>query len=173
MYPCNIVTMYAHSLLVLTLLISILSVRSEKTVLVRCESTAGSWTAEIHPSWSPNGAKRYLDLVEDGFWTNIPLFRAVPGFLVQFGISMDKEKNSKWQETIADDPFPIGQVFLSSVPHHAVVNCPCARPSHQIIRPSTLLYAYCIQCPYVHYAWAPSLHILSYSTSCSLMRTAK
>jgi len=79
-------------------------------VLVRCESTAGPWTAEIHPSWSPNGAKRYLELLEDGFWSDIPLFRAVPGFLVQFGISMDKNKDAKWQETIADDPFPIGQV---------------------------------------------------------------
>lgn len=35
------------------------------------------------------------------------LFRAVPGFLVQFGINLDRKKNEKWAETIADDPFPV------------------------------------------------------------------
>jgi hypothetical protein len=79
----------------------------EKAVFVVCEATVGTWTVEVHPSWSPNGAKRYLDLVEDKFFDNAPLFRAVPGFLVQFGISLDPEKNSKWQANIQDDPYPI------------------------------------------------------------------
>ena len=91
------------------------SARAEHTVRVLCDTTAGPWTVEVHPSWSPNGAKRYLELVEDGFFTNLPLFRAVPGFLVQFGISMDKDKNKKWEETIADDPYPIGQVRIAAM----------------------------------------------------------
>jgi cyclophilin family peptidyl-prolyl cis-trans isomerase len=80
---------------------------AEKTQFVQCDSTAGSWTVEVHPSWSPNGAKRYLDLVEDGFFDGSPLFRAVPGFLVQFGISMKPGMNEKWNSNIQDDPFPM------------------------------------------------------------------
>lgn len=41
------------------------------------------------------------------------LFRAVPGFLVQFGINLDRKKNEKWAETIADDPFPIHVGWMS------------------------------------------------------------
>ncbi len=81
--------------------------RCEITVRVICEATCGRWEVEVHPSWSPNGAKRYLDLVADGFFDNTPLFRAVPGFLVQFGISMDAAMNNKWSANIQDDPFPM------------------------------------------------------------------
>eukprot|EP00798_Chlamydomonas_sp_ICE-L_P026248 gene26248-17348_t len=73
---------------------------------VRCDTTAGPFVAEVHPSWSPNGAKRFLGLVKDGFFDNSPLFRVIPGFLVQFGISLDYNKNEKWKENILDDPHP-------------------------------------------------------------------
>eukprot|EP00798_Chlamydomonas_sp_ICE-L_P022137 gene22137-29199_t len=97
-------------MLVFTLFLLHLSAQAigaERTRNVICESTAGSWTAEVHPSWSPNGAKRYLELVRDGFFDNTPLFRAVPGFLVQFGISMNRSMNEKLETCILDDPFPI------------------------------------------------------------------
>lgn len=90
------------------LLSSIALCAGQRVVNVKCEATTGDWEVEVHPSWSPNGAQRYLDLVRSGFFTNMPLFRAAKGFLVQFGISMDKEQNLRWQETIQDDPFPIG-----------------------------------------------------------------
>jgi peptidyl-prolyl cis-trans isomerase A (cyclophilin A) len=75
-------------------------------------SIIGDWVIEVHPSWSPNGAKRYLDLVKDKFYDGVPLFRALPGFLVQFGISMDPAMNNKWKETIEDDPFPFNVSLL-------------------------------------------------------------
>lgn len=46
--------------LALALLQSACVAVAERTILVRCESTAGAWEAEVHPSWSPNGAARYL-----------------------------------------------------------------------------------------------------------------
>eukprot|EP00798_Chlamydomonas_sp_ICE-L_P012030 gene12030-15132_t len=73
---------------------------------VRCDTTVGPFIAEVHPSWSPNGAKRFLDLVKDGFYDNSPLFRVIPGFLVQFGISLNSTANQKWKDNIADDPHP-------------------------------------------------------------------
>ena len=46
-------------------------------------TTKGSFDIEVYPDWSPLGAKRYLELVEDGFYTNIPMYRSVSGFLTQ------------------------------------------------------------------------------------------
>jgi peptidyl-prolyl cis-trans isomerase A (cyclophilin A) len=40
---------------------------------------------EVLPEWAPNGAKRFLELVDAGFYSNTPLYRVVPGWLTQFG----------------------------------------------------------------------------------------
>ncbi len=64
----------------------------------------------MHPAWAPLGARRFLRLVHAGFFNNIPLFRVVPGFLVQFGISLDPDMNSRFAEQLKDDP-PLGISF--------------------------------------------------------------
>lgn len=64
----------------------------------------------VHPAWAPLGARRFLRLVHAGFFNNIPLFRVVPGFLVQFGISLDPDMNSRFAEQLKDDP-PLGISF--------------------------------------------------------------
>ena len=75
---------------------------------VHCGSTAGSFVIEVHPSWAPLGAQRYLTLVENGFYDGVALFRSVKGFLVQFG--MPAEPLDKWRPymtgkgRIQDDP---------------------------------------------------------------------
>lgn len=53
--------------------------------LVHCETTKGPLTIEVHKSWSPLGAERFLELVKDEFFTDIAFFRCVEGFLTQFG----------------------------------------------------------------------------------------
>lgn len=45
-------------------------------------------------------------MVHAGFFDNIPLFRVSPGFLVQFGISLDPAMNKRFGENIRDDPSP-------------------------------------------------------------------
>ena len=58
--------------------------------------------------WSPIGAERFLYLVDIGFFVNCSMYRVVPGFLVQFGISGDPitEKNAEGLGPIRDDiPF--------------------------------------------------------------------
>ena len=57
-------------------------------------------------------------LVEDGFFTDLPFFRAISGFLIQFGITPDREKARHWNDagTIADDPrLPSQPVFTDGV----------------------------------------------------------
>ena len=51
---------------------------------------------ECHPDWAPGAAARFKELVELGFYKDSPFFRVLPGFIAQFGISADKEKNKTW-----------------------------------------------------------------------------
>lgn len=74
------------------------------TYRVLFETTTGNFTIEVHPEWSPEGAKHFKELVEDGFYTDCAFFRAVPNFMVQFGIAGDPAMNTKWDKTIKDDP---------------------------------------------------------------------
>lgn len=61
---------------------------------------------QVYHDWAPLGAKRFVDLVEDGFFTDVAMYRCVKNFLVQFGISSDPEKKQYWREkgSIPDDP---------------------------------------------------------------------
>jgi len=54
---------------------------------VECTTTKGSIEIEIYIEWAPHGAARFLDLVYEGFFTDIAMFRTVDKFLSQFGIS--------------------------------------------------------------------------------------
>ena len=72
---------------------------------VRCESTKGPFVLEVNPSWSPLGAKRFLELVRADFFRDMPMIRAVEGFLVQFGVNGDPKVQRQWDAKgpIADD----------------------------------------------------------------------
>lgn len=72
--------------------------------IVSCETTQGLLRIEVYEDWAPLGAKRFLDLVRDDFYTDIALFRCVKGFLVQFGITEDPTKKHWYREQIKDDP---------------------------------------------------------------------
>jgi cyclophilin family peptidyl-prolyl cis-trans isomerase len=61
-------------------------------------------TFAIYPQAAPNAAKRFLELVESGFYNNTPIFRVVPGFVAQFGINW-RPKHRDWKENnFKDDP---------------------------------------------------------------------
>lgn len=68
-------------------------------------TTKGDFVIEVHRDWSPNGADRFYNLVKLGFFDDTRFFRAIPDFMVQFGIPGDPEVAAKWRDaTIADDP---------------------------------------------------------------------
>ena len=74
------------------------------TSRVACTTTKGDFELEIYRSWSPLGADRFVELVNDGFYTDIGLFRCVKKFLTQFGIT-DKPQYKHWHNNaIEDDP---------------------------------------------------------------------
>merc|ERR1712113_127587 len=51
---------------------------------------------------APTGAKRFLELVTNKYYTDLAIYRAVPKFLVQFGVTNDEKRNSRY-EAIPDD----------------------------------------------------------------------
>lgn len=72
---------------------------------VKFETTKGDFVIKVRPEWAPEGAKRFRELVESGFYDGVKFFRVVPGFMAQFGISGDPEVSREWQDkVIPDDP---------------------------------------------------------------------
>jgi peptidyl-prolyl cis-trans isomerase A (cyclophilin A) len=75
------------------------------TYRVRFETTKGPFVVEVHRDWAPNGADRFFNLVKAGFFDDVAFFRAIEGFMVQFGINGDPAVSAKWRGAqIPDDP---------------------------------------------------------------------
>lgn len=67
-------------------------------------TTKGDFVIEVHREWAPNGADRFFNLVKMGYYDDTRFFRAIEGFMVQFGINGDPMVNTKWQNAgIPDD----------------------------------------------------------------------
>ena len=68
-------------------------------------TTKGDFVVEVDRSWSPNGADRLYSLVQQDFFTDIAFFRAIEGFMTQFGIHGDPSVAAQWRtKNIKDDP---------------------------------------------------------------------
>jgi peptidyl-prolyl cis-trans isomerase A (cyclophilin A) len=75
------------------------------TFKAKFTTTKGDFVIEAHRDWSPNGADRFYNLVKMGFYDDVRFFRAIDGFMVQYGISGDPAVSKVWQEHgVPDDP---------------------------------------------------------------------
>ncbi|CAE8612250.1 unnamed protein product [Polarella glacialis] len=64
----------------------------------------GVFVIKVRRDWSPNGADRFKELVESGFYDDTRFFRVIPSFMVQFGISGNPAVSTEWRsKTIEDD----------------------------------------------------------------------
>jgi peptidyl-prolyl cis-trans isomerase A (cyclophilin A) len=71
---------------------------------VKFTTTKGDLIIDVHRDWSPNGADRFYNLVRANYFDNVRFFRAVKGFMVQFGISPRVDVNRAWlNANIKDD----------------------------------------------------------------------
>jgi cyclophilin family peptidyl-prolyl cis-trans isomerase len=75
--------------------------RGPHVVSACLQTTKGPIHMVLVPSWSPRGFNRFLELIDDGFYSQIAMYRAISGFLVQFGIAKHAQKV---YDKIADDP---------------------------------------------------------------------
>jgi len=81
-----------------------LTEQAPATYDVKVVTTQGDFTIHVTRAWSPLGADRFYNLVKHGFYNGQILFRVVPNFVVQFGLSGDPKLNSVWQTAnIKDD----------------------------------------------------------------------
>lgn len=84
--------------------------QSPETYSAMFETTKGEFTIEVQRKWSPKAADRFYDLVESGYFDNVPFYRVVPGFVAQFG-STDPYALEAWNKKT---PVPDEEVLLSN-----------------------------------------------------------
>jgi peptidyl-prolyl cis-trans isomerase A (cyclophilin A) len=67
------------------------------TYTVNFDTSAGSFVITVNRSWAPHGADRFYNLVKNGFYNDARFFRAIPNFMVQFGIHGDPAVSAAWR----------------------------------------------------------------------------
>jgi peptidyl-prolyl cis-trans isomerase A (cyclophilin A) len=79
--------------------------QSPDVLRAKFTTTKGDFVVEVKRAWAPRGADRFYNLVKNGFYDNAGIFRVLPGFVAQFGISARPEVARIWaRATIPDDP---------------------------------------------------------------------
>ena len=72
---------------------------------VRFETEKGPFVVQVHRDWAPQGADRFYNLVNLGYYDGLYFFRAIKGFMVQYGIHGDPKVTAMWKDaTFPDDP---------------------------------------------------------------------
>jgi peptidyl-prolyl cis-trans isomerase A (cyclophilin A) len=71
---------------------------------IKFVTTRGEFTLDVTRAWAPLGADRFYNLVKHHFYDNASIFRVVPNFVAQFGISAFPAVTTAWRGTdIKDD----------------------------------------------------------------------
>ena len=72
---------------------------------VKLTTTKGDVLILVHRDWSPLAADHFYQLVKAGYYDGNRFFRALPGFIVQWGMNGDPKVNQQWSDaTFKDDP---------------------------------------------------------------------
>ena len=72
---------------------------------VAVETSQGEFVIAVHSEWAPQGAERFLTLVESGYYDEARFHRVVPDFIVQWGLAGDPALTAEWMNAyIPDDP---------------------------------------------------------------------
>lgn len=84
---------------------ALLKEKAPETFAVKFETTRGDFTINVTRAWAPIGADRFYNLIKHRFYDNMVVYRVVPGFVVQFGISSYPAVAAVWSNAnIKDDP---------------------------------------------------------------------
>lgn len=68
------------------------------TFAANFDTSAGAFVITVHRDWAPHGADRFYNLVKHGFYNDARFFRAVSGFMVQFGLHANPVISTLWRE---------------------------------------------------------------------------
>jgi peptidyl-prolyl cis-trans isomerase A (cyclophilin A) len=84
---------------------ALLKAKAPEKYQVKFVTTRGDFTVTVTRAWAPLGADRFYNLVRRHFYDNASVFRVVPSFVAQFGISSYPAVTNAWKGTdIKDDP---------------------------------------------------------------------
>jgi peptidyl-prolyl cis-trans isomerase A (cyclophilin A) len=84
---------------------ALLKDKAPDVYVVKFVTTRGDFTITVTRAWAPLGADRFYNLVKHHFYDNAVVFRAVPSFVTQFGISSYPAVSTAWKKTeFKDDP---------------------------------------------------------------------
>ena len=84
---------------------SLLNETAPDTYQVKFVTTRGEFTVSVTRAWAPIGADRFYNLVKHHYYDGARIFRVLPNFVAQFGISAYPPINAAWDKaTIKDDP---------------------------------------------------------------------
>ena len=82
-----------------------LNEQAPATFKVKVTTSKGDFVIDVTRAWAPLGVDRFYNLVKNGFFDDVRFFRAVKGFMVQFGIHGDPAVAAAWRDAhINDDP---------------------------------------------------------------------
>src|SRR5271170_5688266 len=83
----------------------LLVAKAPATYKVKFTTTKGDFVISVTRAWAPLGADRFYNLVRHHFYDNTHFFRALKGFVVQWGISAYPPVTAAWEHApIKDDP---------------------------------------------------------------------
>lgn len=75
------------------------------TYQVKFDTTRGEFTVNVTRAWAPLAADRFYNLVKHHYYDGARVFRVVPGFVAQFGISAYPPVTAAWDKaTFKDEP---------------------------------------------------------------------
>jgi peptidyl-prolyl cis-trans isomerase A (cyclophilin A) len=75
------------------------------TFITQFRTSRGDFFVQVVRDWAPRGADRFYNLVRNGFYDGNRFYRAIDGFVVQWGASGDPAVNRAWaRQCIHDDP---------------------------------------------------------------------
>ena len=84
---------------------ALLKAKAPEQYQVKFVTTRGEFTLTVTRAWAPLGSDRFYNLVKHHFYDNASVFRVVPSFVAQFGISSYPAVTNAWKGTdIKDDP---------------------------------------------------------------------
>lgn len=71
---------------------------------VQLQTTKGPINIKVVPKWAPLGAQRFLQMVSDGFYNDISIYRGINGGLLQFGALQGTDPRVNQYDKLPDDP---------------------------------------------------------------------
>ena len=78
--------------------------KAPATYTVNFDTSKGPFVVTVHKDWAPIGADRFYNLVKNGFYDDVRFFRAMAGFMVQFGMHGNPAVTAAWKsQTMKDD----------------------------------------------------------------------